>query len=206
MYTPASFVENDREKLFAFMQRYSFATLVSGGDPEPSAGHFPLLIEPHFGSHGRLLGHMARANPLWKIADGQRVLAIFTGPHAYVSPSWYEADQVVPTWNYVSVHAYGRLRVDEDLGRVLERVRNTVDHYEAGLPAPWSMDTQDKDFMDRLLKAIVGFEIELDRIQGKWKLNQNHSAERRQKVIRALRLQADSDSQQIADLMDDLGR
>ncbi len=206
MYIPASFAETDPDKLFDFIERHSFATLISTNQTEPLASHLPLLIERQAGTHGCLLGHMARANPQWKGTDGQRVLAIFHGPHAYISPTWYEAQQVVPTWNYVAVHAYGTLRVDEDGDRLLQRLRQTINVYEAGMPSPWPIDAQDGNFINRLLEAIVGFEIELDRIEGKWKLNQNHPLERRNRVIRALREQGDQNSRSIADLMAALER
>src|SRR5688572_23601686 len=112
MYIPATFAETDRNKLFEFIEQYSFATLVSTSGAEPIASRLPFLFDRQAGPHGRLLGHMARANPQWKTADGTRVLVMFDGPHAYISPTWYESRQVVPTWNYVAVHAYGTLHVD----------------------------------------------------------------------------------------------
>jgi transcriptional regulator len=200
MYIPASFAETDPAALHHLMQRHSFATLVSQGEGEPFASHLPLLIEHFPAPHGRLLGHMARANPQWRSADGQRVLAIFHGPHAYVSPTWYEAANVVPTWNYAVVHAYGRLRL---VGpeRLREIVRRTVDRYESGRPAPWSMDAPDPAFVEKLLESIVGFEIDVDRLEGKWKLSQNHSAERREKVIHALQNAGDDEAQLVAGMM-----
>ncbi len=130
-----------------------------------------------------------------------RVLTVFHGPHAYVSPTWYEAVNVVPTWNYVAVHAYGTLTLETDRQRLLEIVKQFVIAYEADQPQPWSMDLAEANFVDSLLDAIVGFEIKLDRIEGKWKLNQNHDEARRAKVIQVLR-EADGENQrQIAALM-----
>ena len=114
MYLPAAFVEHDPAKLFAAIERYSFGILVSDRNGEPFATHLPFLVDRSLGPRGGLLGHMARANSQWESADGQSVLAVFSGPHAYISPAWYEAERVVPTWNYVAIYAYGTLRVVED--------------------------------------------------------------------------------------------
>jgi transcriptional regulator len=202
MYVPASFAVTDLAVLHDFIERHSFATLVSHDGTEPFASHVPLLLDRDAGLHGRLVGHVARANPQWKHAGGQRVLAIFSGPHAYVSPTWYAAQNVVPTWNYVAVHAYGVLRLIEDRERLREIVRRTVAVYEASMPRPWSVEMPEAAFIDKLLEAIVGFEIEIDRIEGKWKLNQNHDAERRRRVVEALRASDNTDGLQIAGLME----
>ncbi len=203
MYVPASFAVTDLAVLHGFMERHSFATLVSHDGTEPFASHVPLLLDRDAGPNGRLIGHVARANPQWKHAGGQRVLAIFSGPHAYVSPTWYAAQNVVPTWNYVAVHAYGVLRLIDDREGVREIVRRTVAVYEANMPRPWSVDAPEASFIDKLLAAIVGFEIDVDRIEGKWKLNQNHDVDRRRRVVEALRVQGSVDGVQIADLMAD---
>lgn len=203
MYIPTPFAETDPETLRRFMAANSFATLVSAGGAVPFASHLPLLVDADPAPLGRLQGHMARANPHWQLADGQPVLAVFHGPHAYVSPTWYEAANVVPTWNYVSVHAGGTLRVIDDRPRLLELVRRTVNLYEATQPVPWTLEAQEGEFIDRLLNAIVGFEITLERLEGKWKLNQNHPAERREKVWRALLEREDVEGQEVARLMRD---
>src|ERR1700751_5814241 len=130
MYVPAAFAVSDLAKLHAFIERNSFGLLVSEVDGRPFASHLPFLLERNAGSNGTLIGHMARANLQWKDAHGQNALAIFSGPHAYVSPTWYEAEQVVPTWNYVAVHAYGRVEIVEDADALLEIVRETVRVYE----------------------------------------------------------------------------
>jgi transcriptional regulator len=188
------------------MAQNSFATLISASDGEPVASHLPLLVERFSAPHGLLRGHMARANSQWAAADGNHVLAIFHGPHSYISPSWYEDTGVVPTWNYVAVHAYGTLRVDRDRGRLRDQLGQLVGRYESNQTNPWSIESQDAEFIDRLMNAIVGFEIVLDRVEGKWKLNQNHSRERRLKVIRALRQMSDDNARLIADWMNDLER
>jgi transcriptional regulator len=200
MYIPASFKQDDVSVLHELIEQHSFATLVSRHDEAPLASHMPLLLDRRSGPSGTLIGHVARANPQWRQAEGQNVLAIFSGPHAYISPAWYESAGVVPTWNYTAVHAYGRWqRVDNS---ALEQiVRDYVDFYERMREAPWRLDAS-PEFMQKLLPQIVGFRIEISRLEGKWKLSQNHPPERRQKVIDALRLRADENSLAIAALME----
>src|SRR5262249_3474684 len=156
-----------------FIEQNSFGLLVSQVEGVPFATHLPLLLERSAGPHGTLVGHTARANPQWRQAAGQTVLAIFPGPHAYVSPTWDQAEQVVPTRTYTAVHAYGRAQVVEDEGALLEIVRRTVRAYERAMPRPWSFDPSGP-FVGRLLAQVVGFRIEVERIEGKWKLSQNH--------------------------------
>jgi transcriptional regulator len=199
MYNPVAFAETDTAKLHAFVRQHSFATLVSSGSGGLVASHLPLLLDPQAGPAGRLLGHMARANPQWRELDGE-VLAIFQGPHTYISPSWYEEPGLVPTWNYVAVHVYGTLHLVEGREDLLEILRRAVAFYEGSRPEPWPLERVG-DRLDGLLRAIVGFRIEISRLEGKWKLSQNHPEERRRKVIRALAEQPDDDSRQIAALM-----
>lgn len=203
MYVPAAFAQRDPQQLHEFLERHSFATLVSQHAGESVATHLPLLLERSAGVPGTLSGHVARANLQWRNAAEQPVLAIFQGPHAYISPAWYAAENVVPTWNYLAVHAYGRLRVIDDRDRLLSLVTRMVQHYEGGRPTPWALDTQDEAYVSGMLQGIVGFEIEIERLEGQWKLNQHHSVERRARVIQALRESDSPDAVQIADLMDD---
>jgi transcriptional regulator len=190
MYIPAAFAESDLTRLHDFIEQHSFGLFVSQFDGLPFATHLPLLLQRTTGRHGTLIGHLARANPQWQQAGGQTGLAIFSGPHAYISPTWYEAEQVVPTWNYTAVHAYGHVQIIEDEAALLEIVRRFVQVYEKSMPRPWSFDPS-STFAERMLAQIVGFQIEIEKIEGKWKLNQNHPAERRQKVVRALRQRGD---------------
>lgn len=201
MYIPASFAEPDRVILHNFMSQHSFATLVTNAGGEMIASHLPLLLDSEVGEAGRLVGHMARANSQWRRVDGQ-ALVVFSGPHAYISPSWYETAGTVPTWNYVAVHAYGNLQIIEDRDELLDILRRSVSTYEAPRPEPWRFDASEPH-VDNLLKAIVGFRIEITRIEGKWKLGQNHPEERRREVIRALFDAPDDDSRAIAELMSD---
>jgi transcriptional regulator len=200
MYIPAAFAETDLTTQHDFIEQNSFGLLVSQVDGLPFASHLPLLLERTSGPHGTLIGHMARANPQWREASGQNALAIFSGPHAYISPTWYEAEQVVPTWNYTAVHAYGRIQIIEAQDALLEIVRAMVRVYELTMPRPWSFDGS-STFAGKMLAQIVGFKIEIDKIEGKWKLNQNHPAERRQRVIRALGERGDENAQAIAAMM-----
>ena len=199
MYVPAAFAETDPAKLDEFMRQNSFAVLTSNGGGGLAASHLPLLFDAHAGPRGHLLGHMARANPQWRDVRGE-VMAVFSGPHAYVSPSWYEEAGTVPTWNYVAVHAYGTFHVVEDRDGLLDLLRRSVTAYEGPRPEPWRFD-ESEPHVERMLKAIVGFRIEVTRLEGKWKLSQNHTEVRRRRVARALKARPDRDSQEIARLM-----
>jgi transcriptional regulator len=200
MYIPSHFAENDIGKLHTAIEQYSFATLVSNHLGELFASHLPLLLDRESGPSGTLVGHMARANPQWQSAAGQEVLAIFHGPHAYISPQWYEAPSVVPTWNYVAVHAYGRLELIEDSDEVEALLVRMIALYEAGQARPWQL-AEPKDFVEKLIRQIVAFRIPISTLEGKWKLNQNRPAEQRQRVIEALERCDDDNSKQIAELM-----
>ena len=130
----------------------------------------------------------------------RRSWPFFSGPHAYISPTWYEAENVVPTWNYVAVHAYGKMQVIEESPALLQIVKDFVSFYEGSMPQPWTLKGE-SEFVERLLRQIVGFRIEITRLEGKWKLNQNQPEERREKVALALQKQPDDDSQAIAAMM-----
>jgi transcriptional regulator len=201
MYVPASFAETDLGKLHDFLRRESFALLTSRGPGDLIASHLPLLLDPGFGPQGCLFGHMARANPQWRQVDGE-VMAVFSGPHAYISPSWYEEGGTVPTWNYVAVHAYGTFHLVEDRDELLAILQRSVDAYEGPRPAPWPFD-EAAPHVANMLKAIVGFRIEITRLEGKWKLSQNHSEERRRRVVQALTSRPDDDSKAIAALIEE---
>jgi len=201
MYIPPAFRVEDARKLAAFIQRHSFATLVTHDGTAPFASHLPMLFRPDAGSHGTLVSHMARANPQWQhFASGSEVLAIFHGPHGYISPSWYQTAPAVPTWNYATVHAYGVPTVLTEHERVVSLLRETVSAYEASFKRPWPGDLP-VDFRDRLMLAIVAFEIPVTRIEGKFKLGQNRPAADTQGVFDALSRSADADSLALARMM-----
>jgi transcriptional regulator len=200
MYTPALFAETDPSRLHDFIEQHGFGLLVSQVDGLPFASHLPFLLERTAGPHGTLVGHMARANPQWSQAAGQTVLALFTGPHHYVSPTWYEAENVVPTWNYTAVHAYGPIEIIQAEDALLEIVRRSVEVYEQGMPRPWSLDSSSA-FVKQRLAHVVGFRIPIERIEGKFKLNQNQPVERRRRVVRALEADGGEDARAVAALM-----
>ncbi|MEI8021845.1 MAG: FMN-binding negative transcriptional regulator [Schlesneria sp.] len=202
MYVPSHFHEPDLKTLHDFIQQHSFGLLVSQMNGLPFATHIPFLLERESGEHGTLVGHTARANPQCALAKDQSVLAVFSGPHSYISPTWYESDNVVPTWNYVAVHAIGKLEIVEDQSNVLKIVQRMTDFYENSLPKPWSFN-ETTTFAERLLTQIVGFRIVIEKLEGKWKLSQNHPVERQEKVVAALRKQGDENSQAISKLMHD---
>ena len=189
------------QKLHDFIEKYSFATLISHNESESVASHLPILLDRDVPPHGRLVGHMARANRQWKHANGNQVLVIFRGPHSYISPTWYNATNVVPTWNYVTVHAHGVFRLEEDRDQLREIVRRYVEFYEATMDEPWTMDQAESGFIERLLGAIVGFTIDIDRFDDKWKLSQNHDQQRRERVIQALRQTGRQDAVEVARFM-----
>lgn len=201
MYIPKAFRETRPEVLQALIRQYSFGILVSQQTGEPFASHLPLLLDTGRGPQGTLLGHMARANPQWRdLQDGAEVLAIFPGPHAYISPSWYQTRLSVPTWNYVAIHAYGISRVVEDPTALRAIIETMVRTYESGLDPPWDMPLPD-DFVTQMMKGIIGFEIEITRLEGKLKLGQNRSLADQQGAAAALERQDDAQGVEIARLM-----
>lgn len=201
MYVPSSFAEDDPERLRQFVEQNSFGIFISQEKGVPAASHLPFLFDWTSGPHGRLIGHVARANPQWKELDRQETLTIFSGPHAYISPAWYQANEVVPTWNYIAVHVYGRATVIHDADALAKMVGEFVRNYERPRAPPWTLDDQ-SNYVKKMCQQIVGFHIDITRIQGKWKLGQNHPAARRRLAAAALREQPDENSQAIAAAME----
>jgi transcriptional regulator len=171
MYVPDHFREDRPEVLQDAMRRIGFATLVTQG---LEANHLPMLLQD-----GMLRGHVARANPVWKAGAGE-ALAIFLGPHAYVSPSWYpgkaETGKAVPTWNYLTVHARGAIRWIQDADWLRAHVTALSAAHETGRAEPWAITDAPASHVDGLLRAIVGFELTIAKLEGKWKLSQNRDA------------------------------
>ena len=177
MYTPKHFAETDSAAQ-ALMRAHPFATLISSGEGEPTASHLPLILDSSRGPHGTLRGHMARANPQWQsFAGATGVLVIFQGPHAYISPAWYGADQAVPTWNYSAVHAYGTPRVIEAPGAVRALLEDQVALFESGFEQPWDTTGLEEGWLAAMIRGVVAFEIEIARIEAKAKLSQNRPAD-----------------------------
>ena len=200
MYLPSHFAETRPEILRQFIDDHPFATLVTLGAEGLTANHIPIELDlaPAPGSTlGILRGHVARANPVWrdhsKTVDA---LIVFQGPQAYISPSWYpskrEHGKVVPTYNYMVVHAYGPLNVIDDRAWLRGLVQRLTLRNEASMPAPWKVGDAPADYIEQMLSAIVGLEIPLTRLNGKWKLSQNRSVADREGVIRGLEEQGDA--------------
>ena len=180
MYCPAAFRQDDLPSLHAQIQASGLAIVTSPGAQGLQASHLPLLLEPGEGEFGTLYGHFARANPHWRdLADGAEALAVFSGPDAYVHPGWYPAKaehgKVVPTWNYIAVHAWGQAEVFDEPERLLQLVSRLSDRHEQGRAQPWAVEDAPRDYIDIMLRAIVGFALPIRRIEGKWKLSQNRS-------------------------------
>lgn len=200
MYVPEHFRESDQPTLHAFMRAHSFATLVSTGVDGMIATHLPLLLDADRGPCGTLVGHLARANPHGALlAEGGEALAIFHGPHAYVSPQWYTTPMAVPTWNYAVVHAYGRPRLIEDEAALRDVLMRTVAEFEATFDYQWQ--PPEGDFVDKLARQVIGFEIEIDRLEGKMKLSQNRPKADQTGTIAGLRATGGPDALAVAELM-----
>ncbi len=190
MYVPAHFAEDRTPVLHDAIRAFGLATLVTTTADGLIASHVPLLLDPDRGEFGTLIGHFARPNPQAKGAIGE-ALAIFLGPEGYVTPSYYPAKRehgkVVPTWNYAAVHAYGPLRFIDDKTELLDLVTRLTDHHESLRAAPWAVADAPADFIQGMLNGIVGFELTIARLQGKWKMSQNRPPADRGGVVEGLR-------------------
>jgi transcriptional regulator len=203
VYIPQAFRETRVERLHELIRRYSFGTLVTTSGGEITASHLPFVLDNEAGPYGTLRGHVARANPQWRsFQEGQEVMAIFQGPHGYISPSWYENPLSVPTWDYAVVHTYGVPRLVEEHDELRRLLADLVRTYEASMPQPWPFNLPD-DFLGRMMNGIVGFEIRLTRLEGKLKLSQTRSLTDQQAVAEALLRQSDDLSVALAGLMTD---
>jgi len=161
----------DVATLYQFMRSHNFATLITTAEGQMTATHLPFLVDAE---SGLLRAHLARANQQWRHFDGREALVIFQGPHAYISPTWYEVHPSVPTWNYTAVHVYGVPRIVSDDAQVHRMLRDLVSQHEHGRRPEWQMDLP-QDYMNKMVQAIVGFELPISRVEGKFKLSQNHS-------------------------------
>ena len=175
--------------LHALVRAQPLATLVVAQGGALHANHIPLYLDPARGPHGTLIGHVARANGLWPLLP-QTAVAVFHGPQAYVSPSWYPSKAVdgkqVPTWNYAAVHAHGTLAAMDDPGRLRSLLHTLSEQHEAHRPAPWRIDDAPPDYIDKLLRAIVGIELAVERWEGIWKVSQNRTDADRAGVVQGL--------------------
>ena len=196
MYVPAHFDESRAEVLHDFIQQHPFGMLVTHGADGLDANHIPFELDPGQGGKGVLTAHVARANPMWRnVVDGDEVLVVFRAADAYISPNWYpskhEFHKQVPTWNYMVVHAYGRITIRDDERFVRGVVGRLTRTHEASQPKPWKMTDSPKEVIDAMLKAIVGIEIEITRLAGKSKLSQNKDARDIRGAAEMLKAQAD---------------
>lgn len=204
MYVPPQFQEQRAETLHQLIQTHPLGALVTLGEEGLNGDHIPFEMDSDPGPFGTLRAHVARSNPLWKNCSSEfESLVVFQGPQTYISPSWYatkrETGKVVPTYNYMVVHAYGRMRAIEDeqwLRALLERL---TDRFEASGASPWKMDDAPADYIDKLLSAIVGIEIPVTRMIGKWKVSQNQPLPNRIGVEQALRAQGGENDIAMAD-------
>ncbi|XXF07268.1 FMN-binding negative transcriptional regulator [Pseudomonas sp. D2-3] len=208
MYVPAAFRQNDLAAMHKEIIDCRLATLISSGESGLQASHLPLLLRADEGRYGTLYGHLARANPHWQIlAEGGEALVVFSGADAYVSPSWYPAKaehgKVVPTWNYIAVHAHGRAEVFDDAERLLALLGALTDRHERPRPQPWAIDDAPRDYIAGMLRAIVGFALPIERLEGKWKLGQNRSAADQAGVKSGLDASADPRDGALAQRMSD---
>jgi transcriptional regulator len=203
VYLPPVFTESDDEVLIEHIERHDFGMLVSNGSAGLIASQIPFLVERRDGAL-LLLGHLARANPQCADLDGAagELLATFAGPHAYISPGWYAAGPAVPTWNYATVHAYGRARKIVEPGPLRDLVRRLSERHEAREAAsPWRMGDLPEDYLRGMLRGIVGFEIAVSRLEGKFKLSQNRPAADRPRIAAALERRGDPEAHAVAALM-----
>jgi transcriptional regulator len=195
MYLPKHFEERDPDRLRGFIRRYPLGALVTATESGLDANHIPFLCADTGGAGGTLHGHIARANPLWRegVRDGT-ALVIFQGPDSFISPSWYpskrENARVVPTWNYAVVHVHGVLRFVDDPAWVRSHVEALTREHEGTRDVPWAVTDAPADFVDKMVAAVVGIEISITQLVGKWKVSQNRSISDRLGVVEALEREA----------------
>ncbi|MEW6344940.1 MAG: FMN-binding negative transcriptional regulator [Paraburkholderia sp.] len=206
MYVPAHFEENRPEVLHQLMADHPLGALVTIGPNGLDANHVPFEFAPDEGTHGTLRAHVARANPVWQeVATQPDTLVIFQGPAAYISPTWYpskhETHRQVPTYNYMVVHAHGKITVRDDEAFVRGLVARLTRTMEANEPKPWKMGDAPADFISQMLGAIVGIEIEVTRLVGKWKLSQNKEARDRRGAAEALLASGSETQEAVAEAM-----
>ncbi|EST55909.1 transcriptional regulator [Brevibacillus panacihumi W25] len=197
MYIPEHFTMKEGTAAYDVIQENSFATLFSIHNGIPFATHLPLLLNQE---KTYLYGHFARSNPQWRDIQNQTVLTVFHGPHCYISPSWYETNKAVPTWNYVTVHVYGEVELIENEQELMDSLHDLVGKYEAP-DSSYNLHELDAEFLLGMSKGIQGFRIKIDRMEGKAKISQNHSLQRQELVIKQLEQIPHPNEQQIASLM-----
>jgi transcriptional regulator len=206
VYVPAHFKEDRVPVLHDAIRTYGFGTLVTSSEQELEASHLPMLLDSEPAPLGTVLGHVARANPQWQRAKpGFQALAIFLGPNAYITPSWYPTKQqtskVVPTWNYLAIHAYGTISFYDDPSELREHVGNMTDLHEASRAAPWAVSDAPADFVKNMLGAIVGFRLLITKLEGKWKMSQNRPDQDVSGVLEGLAREDGEDHGPVAEII-----
>lgn len=205
MYTPPVFRDDDEESLRATIRAARLAQFVTATADGPVATPLPLYLDESEGEHGVIYGHLAKANPHWRVPPLGDGLAIFMGPDAYVTPAWYatkqETGKVVPTWNYVAVHAYGPVEFFDDPGRLLEAVSRLTDLHEGTRAAPWAVSDAPPDFVQAQLRGIVGLRMPITRLEGKRKMSQNRHAADRAGVAAGLAASERASDREVASLI-----
>ncbi|MGP8155681.1 MAG: FMN-binding negative transcriptional regulator [Candidatus Acidiferrales bacterium] len=206
MYIPQHFREERVPVLHQAIRQLGFGTLVTAGKDGLEASHLPMLVYQEPAPLGTLHGHVARANTQWKnVQAGVQALAIFLGPNVYITPSWYptkrETGKVVPTWNYLSVHAYGEIVFFDDPARLREHVTKLTDAHEASRAAPWAITDAPPDYIDKMLGHIVGFKLAITRLEGKWKMSQNRPEQDLAGVLEGLSREGSEPEKAVAEIM-----
>jgi transcriptional regulator len=207
MYIPKHFEEPDVGVLHALVRSHPLGAWVTQFDGRLEVNHLPFLIDAGRGEHGTLIGHVARANPVWRsFSPDTESVVIFQGPQTYITPSWYASKaahgKVVPTWNYALVHAYGVPRAIEDRAWLLRLVTRLTETHEADRAVPWQLSDAPADYVETMLKAIVGIEIPISKLVGKWKTSQNRAHEDKLGTIAGLRERGDADALSMATLVE----
>ena len=198
MYIPKINVATDREEIISFMKQFSFATIITANNNFPIATHLPFIVTSR-GDDVILTSHFAKANPQWKDLENCKVLVIFSEPHAYISPGNYNTLLNVPTWNYVSIHAYGQGKLITVVNEVYDVLEATINNYETAYLQQWN--SLPEDFKVKMIKGIVAFEIVVTDLQAKKKLSQNKTAQEKQKIIETLSKSTNTNERLIADFM-----
>lgn len=206
MYCPRHFEETDPSILHSLISSHPLGTWVMQTDGQLLVNHVPFLLDPQRGEHGTLVGHVARANPVWQSAAGKSpAVVVFQGPHTYISPSWYpgkhEHGNVVPTWNYAVVHAHGQALAMHDKDWLRAHVSQLTDTHEAGEAIPWQVSDASDSFIDKMLGGIVGIEIPIQSLEGKWKVSQNKAMPDRAGTVAGLAARTQPASQEMAKMV-----
>jgi len=202
LYRPDHFAVDDSAAIVHLVHDYPFAMLVTPGAPEPLVSHLPLLLVAEGEPHGTLIGHFARANPHWRHAQGVPSLAVFHGPHAYGSPSWYgQPERMVPTWNYATLHAHGTLEIITDAAETRAVLAALIDRFEGGRAAPWTLRMPERE-RDAMVAAIVAFRLPVTRLEAKFKLSQNRTPADRARVAAALKQEGYAEATATAEWME----